>query len=113
MSILVSEELPLVYIRFGNLPLSGKSTIYRNGEIKLGEELGVSCYRGIIIDDKVYIILPHNGASTAEMLVWQYNHHERPLYIVDGDEIGLGTDGEPILDNVKIIKQVIDWLYGD
>ena len=28
------------------------------------------------------------------------------IYIVDGDEVGIGADGEPLLRNIKIIEQL-------
>ena len=32
------------------------------------------------------------------------NSIDKPQYIVIGEEIGVGSDGEPLLKNVEIIK---------
>ena len=54
-----------LYLRFKDIPLNERSGVYNNtGEIQIGEELGVSCYRGVVIDDKVYIIMPHKQSTT-------------------------------------------------
>ena len=99
-----------LYIRFGEIPLNERSGIYKNtGEVKVGEELGGSCYRGVVIDDKVYIIMPHNPSSTYYWLIDAYNRKEIPLYIINGDEVGEGSDGEPLLRNVVVLIEVYDW----
>ena len=97
-----------LYLRFGKIPKNERSSIYKIDE-KIGEEEGVSCYRGVIYEDKVYILMPHIPSSTYYWLIDEYNRGKTPLYIIDGDEVGLGSDDEPVLRNVKIIKEIFDW----
>ena len=98
-----------MYLRFGQIPQNERSGIYKGDQGKIGEEQGVSCYRGVVIDDKVYIIMPHIASSTYYWLIDEYNRGKTPLYIIDGDEVGLGSDDEPVLRNVKIIKEIFNW----
>lgn len=98
-----------MYLRFGEIPESGRSGIYKGDLGKIGEEIGVSCYRGVVIDDLVYIIMPHIQATTYYWLLDEYNRGKTNLYIVTGEEIGLGTDGEPLLKNVQVERQIHNW----
>ena len=101
-----------LYLRFKDPPTNERSGIYNNtGETKIGEELGVSCYRGVVIDDKVYIIMPHKQSTTYYWLLEEYNKGKIPLYIITGDEVGKGTDDEPVLRNVKIERKIKNWVY--
>ena len=98
-----------LYLRFGQIPSNERSSIYKGDLGKVGEEIGVSCYRGVVIDDKVYIMMPHTASTTYYWLIDGYNRGEIPLYIIDGEEIGEGSDSEPLLKNVKIICEIFDW----
>lgn len=98
-----------MYLRFGPIPPNERSGIYKGDHGKIGEEQGVSCYRGVIVDNKVYVIMPHVASTTYYWLIDEYNRGKTPLYIIDGDEVGLGSDDEPVLRNVKIIKEIFDW----
>lgn len=106
----MSEE-KIIYLRFGQLPNNERSGVYKGDLGKIGEENGVSCYKGIVINGEVFIIMPHIESTTYYWLIEQYNNKEIPLFIVDGIENGIGSDQEPLLINVKIIKEVIDWKY--
>lgn len=46
----MTRDNNLIYLRFGEIPENEHSGIYNGDEGKVGEENGVSCYRGIIID---------------------------------------------------------------
>ena len=98
-----------MYLRFGKIPENERSGIYKGDLGKVGEERGVSCYRGVVIDNKVYVIMPHMASSTYYWLIDEYNRGKTPLYIIDGEEVGEGSDLEPLLRNVKIIKEIFDW----
>ena len=102
---------PYLYLRFGDIPDGERSSIYKGDLGKIGEEEGVSCYRGVVIDDKVYIIMPHLASTTYYWLIDSYNRGELPLYVIEGDEIGYGADLEPLLRNVRIIKKIDNWTY--
>ncbi len=96
-------ELKKQFIRFGGIPENGKSGIY-NGDLgKVGEEKGVSVYEAIMIDGKLKLILPKIKSSTIVSLEWV---HDRPVYLVSGDMCGYGSDGEPLLRNCQILKQI-------
>jgi hypothetical protein len=101
------------YVRFGHgkgaLPPSGKSTNCLTGE----EEVGVSVYEALERDGKYQILLPKlDGTSPATLGMcfnvaqglWGMQNH--PLYEVDGDVIGEGSDGEPLLTNCRVIKRI-------
>lgn len=108
---LIPKLYESLYLRFKDIPPRERSGIYDCDGNKIGEELGVSCYRGVVIKDKVYIIMPHKASSTYYFLIDQYNNHEVPLYVVKGIEVGDGKDGEPLLRNVIIDRKIKDWIY--
>ena len=98
-----------MYLRFGQIPQNERSGIYKGDHGKIGEEQGVSCYRGVIVDNKVYIIMPHVASTTYYWLIDSYNRGKIPLYIIQGEEVGLGSDMEPLLKNVSIIQEIFNW----
>ena len=98
-----------LYLRFGDIPPNEESGIYKGDMGRIGSEIGISCYRGVVIEDKVYIIMPHIPSTTYYWLIDEYNRGKTPLYIISGDEVGVGTDGEPLLKNVSIEKIVYNW----
>lgn len=100
-----------LYLRFKDIPDGERSGIYNCEGEKIGEELGVSCYRGVVIDDKVYIIMPHKAANTYYFLIDQYNRNKIPLYVITGIEVGEGSDKEPVLLDVKIERQIRNWMF--
>lgn len=104
----IPKQYKPLYVRFKDIPKNGKSGIYVNG-IKLSEEEGVSCYNAIIIGEFIYIIMTHVPSITYYTLITEYNEGCIPLYIIDGEEIGIGVDGEPLLKNPKIIRCIKNW----
>lgn len=80
---------PVVYVRFGNVPESGKSRNYRDDI----EEPGVSCYEGRLLADGSYFLLM-NTTSLASF-VREGFMGERPAYLLRGELAGKGADGEP------------------
>lgn len=87
-----------IYIRFGNLPKGGKSRNWASGEY----ERGVSVYRAHYnVSTGTYQpfgALP--GAEIAHLL------RGSKIWLVTGDKIGAGSDGEPLLTNVIIIAEL-------
>ena len=78
-----------------------KSKIYKQCDNSVvGEEVGVSVFEYI---EGRGIIIPNNEKAKDDffMLFKMYwiNH-----YLVSGDEVGVGSDGEPLINNIKIIK---------
>lgn len=91
-----------IYIRYGELPLTGKSRIYnRAGEI-IGEEKGISVFEYI---ERRGIVVPDNKDAQDDFFTLSKSYW-KPAYLVSGEEVGIGRDGEPLLKNVKIIKTI-------
>lgn len=89
------------YIRFGEIPPDGKSKIRRRADNSIiGEEKGISVFEYI---EGRGIVVPHNQQARDDFLLLM-NSIDKPQYIVIGEEIGVGSDGEPLLRDVKIIK---------
>ena len=97
----------LKYIRFGDIPTGERSTVWRV-ETPVEKERGVSVYNCLMVGDEVMgVVLPipitEQSLNTFQSLV-QYD--DRPCYLVEGDCVGRGSDGEPLLRNVEIVKQI-------
>lgn len=90
------------YIRFGEIPTDGKSKIY-NGDILVGKEKGVSVYKCIAVGNEYKIIMPHLKYSTCVTLSGCL---DRQAYLVSGNVVGVGSDGEPLLESIQIIKKL-------
>lgn len=103
-------SLPL-YIRFGKLPKDENSAVHRSDDI-IRNEGGVSVWRAVEDQGKYWPLLPddYNDNTIADyfhMLVNLYGSGNGPVYLVIGDEIGIeGASREPLLRNVKIIKDI-------
>ena len=100
-------EQKQLYIRFGEIPTDEKSKIYR-GEIEVGTENGVSVYPAFKTDEGD-IVLGLSLPITKTTLYTQQHlieYDNRPCYLVNGNYIGKDTDGQPLLNNVSIIKKI-------
>jgi len=85
------------YLRLGGLPAGGRSRNHADGTL----ECGVSVFRGLLrADGEVRPALSDHTLIDWHML------SERPLYIVEGREAGIGADGEPVLCNARIVRRV-------
>lgn len=80
------------FLRFGIPPENGKSWNFRD-EIP---ELGVSCYH--IQNNKVICEESMIGSIT------EFLDESRPIFIIKGEKIGMGSDGEPAVRVTKITK---------
>lgn len=100
------------FIRFGDIPENEKSGIYRTGREKIGEEIGVSVYDAIKIDNQWRIIIPtpltEKGCNDLFNFYYcTYGPFEsRNIYVVTGDIVGKGTINEPLIKNITIIEQI-------
>lgn len=103
-----------VYIRFGKLPENENSAVHCSDEI-IRNEGGVSVWRAIEDQGKYWPLMPDNPndntvADYFHMLTNLYGCGEGPVYLVIGDEIGIeGAAREPLLRNVKIIKEITNY----
>lgn len=101
------------YIRFGRIPPNERSRIYRGDEI-IGEELGVSCYDAAFIDGEWRIIYPNPckecTVDTLHGLILgccgRNKFDDNDAYLLTGDKVGVGSDGEPLIRNVKVVANI-------
>lgn len=97
-----------VFIRFGEIPKDEQSSI-RYRSYYCGKEPGVSVYDCIIWKDGApQIVLPIPFLESAlNTLSWLLIYDkDRPVYLVTGDVVGHGHDNEPLIKNVKIVKDI-------
>lgn len=87
------------YIRFGLPPESGYSINHLDPS-HLKEEKGVSVFPATIYKGELMPILPAYKHYAAVDLEWLM---DRPRYEIIGEEIGTGSDGEPLLKVTKVI----------
>jgi len=87
-----------VYIRFGELPKSGKSRNWATGQ----DEAGVSAYeaRWDVIS-QCYV--PYGALEGAEIA---YRLQGAAAYLISGETNGRGSDGEPTVKDAKIIAEL-------
>lgn len=99
-----------LYIRFGDIPPNEKSKIYR-GEEEIGCENGVSVYPAFETDEG-NIVLGLSLPITKTTLYTQQHlleYDNRPCYLVKGDYVGKDSDGQPLINNVSIIKKIDEY----
>ena len=100
------------YIRIGDIPKTGKSRIHQCDKI-IGEEVGVSVWEAVELNGKYRILIPNpcNANAMGDLdTTFLKSHYYRasPVFEVDGDVIGIGSDGEPLLTNIRNIKKLAD-----
>ena len=110
INALISQDkqrsIPL-YIRFGNIPTNEQSKVYLGDQV-ISTEPGVSVWRAIQADNNYYPLLP---ADATQNTITDYFDllldRTRPVFLVTGDELRVeGKDREPLIQNVKIIKEI-------
>lgn len=97
-----------MFVRFGALPDGGRSRNDETGDL----EAGVSVYRGEWQSsdrDVLCVTLVSEGDA------FQLRQLEdRPIYLVEGEEVGTGSDGEPLLANATATLlegvEVVNWV---
>lgn len=77
------------YVRYGRLPVGRRSRNHADGRL----EAGVSVFRGQRLPNGEARPLPTTNQELGSLVTLS----SRPLYIVTGREIGIGSDGEPLL----------------
>lgn len=94
------------FYRFGELPKSNKSSIWHS-EDKVSEEVGISVYEAHKNLNGTYspvIPFPTNESAFNDF-IYYIKYFTGNKYLVTGDLLNkVGTDGEPLITNVKIIK---------
>lgn len=103
----------MCFVRFGH-----KDGAFPPGEMSrnglTGEfEIGVSVYEALERDGKYQILLPRIDGTAPATLGMCFNAAQGlwgmenyPLYEVDGEVVGIGSDGEPLLKNCKVVKRI-------
>jgi len=101
------------YIRFGNWPTDERSRVgerirlFGGGLYQGGDyEAGVSVYSAFWDAHKQRWSIPTLGINTYLPTLDELFHGSSPVFLVTGDEIGIGTDGEPLLINLQLIQQI-------
>lgn len=94
-----------LYIRFGDIPEGEKSSSWR-GDTETGKEAGVSVYNlSIVADGKLSIVLSLPVTkSSLHTLQHLLEYDCRPVYIVSGECVGYGSDNEPLIEKVEILR---------
>lgn len=99
----------MIFYRFGEIPEDECSSIWNNNEV-IGKEKGVSVYEAHKNINGTYSpVLPF---PTSEMafndFIYNVKYFTGNKYLVTGDLLDeTGTDGEPLIKNVKILKKII------
>lgn len=98
----------MIFYRFGEIPINEKSGIWK-GEEKIGEELGVSVYEVHKNLNGLYSpVLPMpTNTSAFDTFLHLIRYYSGKKYLVTGDILPcVGMDGEPLIKNVKILKEL-------
>jgi uncharacterized protein len=91
-----------VYLRFGDLPESG----FSHYSSYTRPEEGVSVYPGHKSRSTYQIDTRRLMMGTETRFVRHLLHQGRPLYVVEGEHIGMGGSGEPVLADAHIVREV-------
>lgn len=71
--------------------------------------MGVSCYECICFNNQYRVLLPYRPTRytciTLHNLYDRYFGGDINMYIVTGIVVGYGSDNEPLLRNVKVVKK--------
>ena len=95
------------YIRFGPIPINEQSK-----KLNEGFEDGVSVYDVVLMTNGYHPIMPTPPTLSQGITYMYLIKQRRNVYIVIGDEVGYGSDGEPLLKNVKIISEITENFYN-
>ena len=88
-----------IFVRYGDIPKSGKSW---NSQAQ-GPEKGVSVFRGRLLKNGEILVKPTNHVDTSTFHILSVSG--RPVHVVEGREVGIGADGEPLLSGVKKLSR--------
>lgn len=102
------NEKETLYIRFGEIPKNGKSAIWK-GDKCVGYEDGVSVYEAHRnIDGRYAPVIPYPlTQTTLDDFGYHLMYFRGRKFLVRGDLLGsIGSNGEPLLENVEIITEL-------
>lgn len=99
----------MVYIRFGKPPRSGRSGIYKRGR-RIGTEEGLSVYDAVYNSEGWHVILPTPLTETIIgslcSLYDRVKSNKCKVFLIEGIEVGKGTDGEPLITDFNILEDI-------
>jgi len=95
------------YIRFGDVPEGERSEGYILGESF--QEMGVSVYDADWDKNFLWWDLNLPGGESGPGTMASLLGGDRPIYLVQGKQVGEGADGEPLLRDVKTVKRLNVW----
>lgn len=104
------------YIRFKDIPENEVSGVYDGDLGRIRDEAGVCCFDFIKVDDFYKIILPSfstGGLFDLINFIDKVKYDKIPIYLVEGTQVGLGTYGEPAINNVTILKKLSVKQFAD
>lgn len=103
-----------LYIRFGDIPQSGRSRIYVSGE-PCGEEPGLSVYCAVEANGCYYPVLPDDSNEAGVSDYFQYLlDSDSKVFLVTGDRLWLeGHDREPLIANPIVIADLTNFYRKD
>ena len=98
-----------MFIRFGLVPKNERSKIFKRGK-PIGFEKGVSVYDCAKIRGKYLICLPYNckecTVDSIHGCLLNHNISGQKVFLVDGRIMGYVSDNDPLIKNVKILKEI-------
>lgn len=102
-------EVKDFFIRFKNIPENEISSVYDGDCGKIRDELGVSCYQFIQQGENYNIIVSSISLGFINDLYWfldSFIDGKIPAYLIEAEQVGLGSYGEPVVRNIKIIREL-------
>lgn len=97
------------FIRFKNIPSNELSAVH-DGDAGIDRyEIGVSCYQCINENGCYKIVLPSiNSGATDDLndFIHGVENNKFPVYLIEAEQVGMGTYGEPVVKNVKVLNQL-------
>lgn len=110
-----SKEVATVYIRFGKIPENEQSNMKQHS-VTIGKEKGVSCYKAFYQNGKYLPTVPipctEDTLCTLDYCLLESSKGLRPVYLIIGDEVGVGMDKEPLLRNIEILADISEDYLG-
>ena len=107
-----------MFLRFGKIPHDERSVNYRNWSEddhyecdRLMRE-GLTFYAAVRVigwfEIGVSVFDTENPTEDSRLSAKARICQQEPCFIVEGNVIGTGADGEPLLTNVKIVREIAD-----
>jgi hypothetical protein len=98
-----------LFIRFKDIPPNEISGVYDGDCGKIRDEIGTSCYQFIRDGENFKIVLSSLDLGFLYDLIGfieDFRNGNIPAYLIAADQVGLGSYGEPVVKNIKILKEL-------